>query len=230
MKKNQNKNRSRFRTAVKCALYIAAAILVFCLAAHTAVVIDGSSRILKLSFAEDAITAGLPEEKTDCILILGAGVWNRSPSPMLRERLDLGASLYEAGAANKILVTGDHGSDDYNEVQAMEDYLAEEKGVPRRDIVKDHAGFSTYESMYRAKEIFCVKSAVIVTQKYHLFRAAFIASRLGIKAYGADAQKTSFSGRENREIRECLARIKDFVSCIVKPKPKYLGEPIPIGR
>ena len=221
--------RSPARIIAGCVLIALCLAVLLPVAAHTAVVAVGSSRILDLEYAGDAITAGLPEEKADCILILGAGVWNGSPSPMLQERLDLGAELYRAGVSEKILVTGDNGRADYNEVQAMEDYLAEEQSVPREDIVRDHAGFSTYESMYRAKEIFCVESAVVVTQRYHLFRAVYDASKLGIRAWGADAERTAFSGKEYREIRECAARVKDFAFCIFRPKPKYLGDKIPIG-
>ena len=232
MKKKAQKKRSVPRTAAGIALIAAAAVLLLTAVPFTAVVIYGSSRILKLEYGPEGeeIVSGIPEEKTDCILILGAGVWNGYPSPMLRERLDTGAALYRAGVSDKILVTGDNGSKDYNEVQVMEDYLAEEKGIPRSDIVRDHAGFSTYESMYRAKEIFCVESAVIVTQRYHLFRAVYIASNMGIKAVGADAEKTAYSGKELREVRECLARIKDFYSCIFRPLPTYLGEKIPIRQ
>ena len=190
--------------------------VLFCLIAHTAVVIRGNSRILDLGLSDGGI------------LILGAGLRNGYPSAMLRERLDLGAALYRAGAADKILVTGDNGSKDYNEVQAMEDYLVNEQGVPREDIVRDHAGFCTYDSMVRAKEVFCAESMIVVTQKYHLFRACYIASAIGLEVWGADAHRTDYSGREAREIRECLARVKDFVWCIFRPDPKFLGEKIPI--
>ena len=201
-----------------------------CIVAHTVVVISGRSHFLDIEYSSDlGIVSGLPDKKVDCILILGAGLRNDEPSPMLRERLDRGAALYKAGAADKILVTGDNSKTDYNEVQGMENYLVNEAGVPLKDIVKDHAGFSTYESMYRAKEIFCVKSAIVVTQKYHLYRATYIARNLGIEAYGADAQETAFSGRYYREARECAARIKDFFACIFKPYPKYGGEKIPIN-
>ena len=202
--------------------------VLFCLIAHTAVVVRGSSRVLDLESSEGEILSGLPEEKADCILILGAGLRNGYPSAMLRERLDLGAALYRAGAADKILVTGDNGSKDYNEVQAMEDYLVNEQGVPRERIVRDHAGFCTYDSMVRAKEVFCAERVIIVTQKYHLFRAVYIASAIGLEAWGADAHRTDYSGREAREIRECLARVKDFVCCIFRPDPRFLGEKIPI--
>ena len=212
---------------IRMVLIIIIVIIVFCFMAHMIVFVCGNAHILELEYGNEAITSGLPEEKTDCILILGAGIRNGAPSPMLKERLDLGVSLYKAGASNKILVSGDNGSTYYNEVQVMEDYLVEH-GVPRDDIVRDHAGFSTYESVYRAKEIFCVDSVIIVTQRYHLYRATYVASCMGIKTYGADAHVTSFSGRYVREMRECLARVKDFITCIYKPKPTYLGDKIPI--
>lgn len=199
-----------------------------CLAAFLVVLLRGGSFFLELAYSGEAITAGLPEEKADCILILGAGLRNGYPSAMLRERLDLGAALYRAGAAPKILVTGDNGSKDYNEVQAMEDYLAEQRGIPREDIVRDHAGFCTYDSMVRAKEVFCAESVIVVTQKYHLYRACYIASAVGLETWGADAHRTDYSGREAREFRECLARVKDFFWCIFRPKPRFLGEKIPI--
>ena len=225
--KTQKKKR---RGWIKYAILAAAVLAIFCLIAHTVVVKRGGERILELSYDGTKVVSGLPEGKTDCILILGAGLWGNSPSPMLRERLDLGAALYHAGASDRILVSGDNGSTDYNEVQVMEDYLAEQKGVPREDIVRDHAGFSTYDSMVRAKEIFCVDSAIVVTQRYHLFRADYIAASVGIEVYGADAHRTDYAGRTFREARECLARVKDFVFCIFKPDPIFLGEKLPIKQ
>lgn len=212
------------------AIIIIAAILCLFLAVHTVVIVSGGSGFLKIKRIDEKTVSGIPATKTDCILILGAGLKNGSPSPMLRERLDMGAALYFSGASDKILLTGDNGRSDYDEVSAMEKYLVEESGVPGNAIVKDHAGFSTYESMARAKKVFCVKSAVIVTQKYHLYRAVYIASHLGIEAYGADAQVTTYTGRYYREARECIARVKDFFSCLFKPDPKYLGEKIPINE
>ena len=93
----------------------------------------------------------------------------------------------------------------------------------------DHAGFSTYESIYRAKEIFNVKKIIIVTQKYHLYRALYIANQLGIEAYGVGSDPRQYVGATYREAREILARDKDFVKCIFKPKPTYLGETIPVS-
>jgi len=163
----------------------------------------------------------------DCIVVLGAGVWGENPSPMLEDRLLEGIKLYENNVAPKIIMTGDHGREEYDEVNVMKKF-AMDKGVPSGDIFMDHAGFSTYESLYRAKEIFEAQKIVIVTQEYHLYRALHIANELGIEAYGAKLDPRQYVGATYREIREILARNKDFVQCIFKPEPTYLGEVIPV--
>ena len=177
---------------------------------------------------EEYIYEDITEETDyDCILILGCGVDGEQPSLMLTDRLELGIELYKKGYAPKIIMSGDHGRKEYDEVNVMKNY-AIERGVPSEDIFMDHAGFSTYESMYRAKEIFNVKKMLIVTQKYHLYRAIYDARALGIDAYGFDGKLRSYYGQTYRDIREVLARNKDFIWCIIKPQPKYLGEAIPV--
>ena len=167
-------------------------------------------------------------ENIDCILILGAGVRENQPSPMLEDRLLQGIGLYKQGVSNKILVSGDHGTKGYDEVNVMKNFIIE-KGVPSEDIFMDHAGFSTYESIYRARDIFEVKKVIIVTQEYHLYRALYIANQLGIEAYGVGADPRQYVGQSMRELREILARNKDFVKCIFKPEPTYLGDVIPVS-
>lgn len=164
----------------------------------------------------------------DCIIILGAGIWGDKPSPMLEDRLLEGISLYENNVSSKIIMSGDHGKEDYDEVNIMKNF-AIEKGVPSENIFMDHAGFSSYESIYRAKEIFKAKKVVIVTQKYHLYRALYIANKLGLDAYGVGADPRQYVGAMYRELREILARNKDFVKCIFKPEPTYLGDTIPVS-
>ena len=164
----------------------------------------------------------------DCILILGAGVKNNTPSKMLEDRLVTGIELYKNGISPKIIMSGDHSKTDYDEVNVMKDY-AINNGVLSSDIFMDHAGFSTYESIYRAKEIFKAKKIIIVTQEYHLYRALYIANSLGIEAYGIKTEKKKYVGDTYRELREILARNKDFVTSIFKPKPTYLGEIIPVN-
>ena len=124
-------------------------------------------------------------------------------------------------------MSGDHGRDNYDEVNVMKKY-AIDNGIPSSDIFMDHAGFKTYDSVYRARDIFKVKSMIIVTQEYHLYRALYISNALGVKAIGVDSTYTRLGGQTSRDMREILARIKAFIMCITKPKPTYLGEKIPI--
>ena len=163
----------------------------------------------------------------DCIIVLGAGVWGENPSPMLEDRLLEGINLYKNKVAPKIIMTGDHGRAEYDEVNVMKKF-AIDNGVPAEDVFMDHAGFSTYESLYRAKEIFKADKVIIVTQEYHLYRALYIAKQLGIEAYGVNSDPRQYVGAAYREIREILARNKDFFQCIFKPEPTFLGETIPV--
>lgn len=167
-------------------------------------------------------------EDVDCIMVLGCGVWDDAPTPLLADRLQRGVEVYKAGAAPKILMSGDHGRTNYDEVNVMKQYALDE-GIPEADIFMDHAGFSTYESMYRAKEIFGVDKMIIVTQKYHLSRALYIANKLDIEAYGVASDYRTFGGQFPRDCREVLARVKDVFTVIFKPKPTFLGDSIPIS-
>ena len=165
----------------------------------------------------------------DCILVLGAGVWDGGrPSHILEDRLLKAIELYNKGAANRILMSGDHGRKEYDEVNVMKRF-AIDKDVPSEHVFMDHAGFSTYESMYRARDIFKAKKIIIVTQEYHLYRALYIAEKLGIEAYGVASDLREYVGQECRDFREILARVKDVVNVIIKPLPTYLGDAIPVS-
>lgn len=165
----------------------------------------------------------------DCIVVLGCLVRdNGQPSDMLSDRLHRGVELYQAGVAPKLLMSGDHGQTTYNEVQAMKQY-ALDSGIPSRDVFMDHAGFSTYESIYRAKAVFQAEKIIIVTQEYHLSRALYIANALGLEAYGVSADYHTYWGQSARDLREILARNKDFFTSIFKPAPTYLGDAIPVS-
>lgn len=165
----------------------------------------------------------------DCILVLGAGVTGSgSPSPMLADRLATGVALYQAQAAGKLLMSGDHGQKAYDEVNAMKDY-AIAGGVPSGDVFMDHAGFSTYESIYRCRDVFAAQKIIIVTQRYHLYRALYIAESLGLTAYGVAADSRAYAGQGLRDLREIAARAKDFLNCLFQPQPTFLGETIPVS-
>ena len=167
------------------------------------------------------------DKKADCILILGAGVKDGKPKPMLRDRLLTGIELYKSGAAKKIIMSGDHGRADYDEVNVMRAF-ALEQGVKAEDIFLDHAGFSTYDSVYRAKNIFGAENIIIVSQKYDLYRALYIAKKIDVKAAGVSADLNTYGGQLKRDIREITARDKDFFKCIIKPKAQIMGDKIPL--
>lgn len=168
-------------------------------------------------------------EEVDCILVLGAGVFdNGRPSSMLSDRLSVGVDLYNSGASNRLLMSGDHGRVGYDEVNVMKQY-AIDAGIPSSEIFMDHAGFSTYESLYRARDIFEADKIIIVSQEYHLYRALYIGEKLGLEVYGVASDPRQYAGQSKREVREVLARVKDFLYVIAKPKPTYLGDSIPVS-
>lgn len=216
------KKRKKIILVVLCTL--------ICLGILGGVAVLSINAVVKGSTKDKILSPEQAAELTDvdCILVLGCGVWdNGQPSHMLEDRLKRSVELYNLGAAPKLLMTGDHGRKDYDEVSVMKTY-AVEAGIVSEDVFMDHAGFSTYESMYRAKEIFCAKKIVIVSQGYHLYRAIYIAESLGMEAYGVAADYRTYSGQAVKDLREVLARVKDFGTCIFKPEPTYLGEEIPI--
>ncbi len=162
---------------------------------------------------KDRIREITPEDGYEYALVLGAKVHKGGRlSDMLRDRMDVGIALYHEGAVNKLLLSGD-GSGEWSETEYMKRY-AMEKGVPEEAILTDGEGYSTYESLDRAKALFHADRLVIVTQKYHLYRALYIAEDLEITAHGADAALYSYAGQLYREIREILARGKDLVKCV----------------
>lgn len=168
------------------------------------------------------------EFNPQCIVVLGAGIKNDiEPTPMLKDRLDAAIQLYHAGVANKILLTGDNGTVQHNEIHVMLMYMRR-AGVPDERIFCDHAGFSTYDSMYRVQSIFKVKRAVVVTQTYHLHRALFIADKLGIKVLGAGSDQKRYGGWLYRDVREYAARVKDTGKLLTHATSTLGGTAIPI--
>ena len=203
MKKEQKKSLPRF-------LWLAAVIIIgFCtlvLAVLSLINILVKQRTDgQIVSDEEAAALG-----ADCILVLGAGVReDGSLSPMLADRIRTAVSLYQSGVRSRILMSGDHGSESYDEVTPMKE-AAVAAGVPSEAVFLDPAGFSTYDSVYRAKEVFGAEKIVIVTQEYHLYRALYIADALDLEAVGVAAPPKNDLGQLYRDLREWAARAKDF--------------------
>lgn len=213
------------RKMIKIIVIVVLSLVLLCvlavLAINLRVTSVGRSRMLSVEDAKNL-------EGVDCIIVLGCQVRpDGSLSDMLHDRLSRAVELFEGGVAPKLLMSGDHGGPYYNEVGAMKNF-AVENGVPSENVFMDHAGFSTYETVYRAKEIFQARKVVIVTQGYHLHRALYIAQELGLEAYGVASDLRTYSGQSKRDVREILARCKDFGMCLFKPEPTYVGDVIPI--
>ena len=159
-------------------------------------------------------------------IILGAAVSTKGiPSAVLEDRVITAINLYKQGKVSKILMSGGNPTVTNNEVDPIRKIMIAQ-GIPTEDIFLDHAGFDTYSTMYRAKVIFNIQSAIIVTQEFHLPRAVYTARSLGINAYGFPADRGQYS--INNYLRELLSRPNAFLDVIIHRVPKYLGPSIPI--
>lgn len=154
------------------------------------------------------------------IVVLGAGVRGDAPSDVLRDRLETALALFRAGRAPKLLLTGDHGRVDYDEVGTMKRWLSQH-GVPDGAMVLDHAGFDTYSSIVRAHDVFGVDRAIVVTQQFHLPRALWIARSVGIDAEGVAADRREYVGATWFQLREVLSRTKAWLDVAVGRKPRF---------
>ena len=168
--------------------------------------------------------------KADAIFVLGAGVRDGKPTLALADRLDNAVQLYKAGKSDRIIVSGDNSTEYYNEVSVMKKYLTQ-KGIKKEAIYCDYAGFNTYDSMYRAREIFEISSVLIATNEFHMRRSLYIARRLGLEAYGYPTidKIHIYDVRGTLLEREFLAKYKAFLDVeILHRKPKFLGETVDV--
>ncbi len=187
-------------------------LLIFLAACLVLAMIPLTMNAIMLLGTMDEIREITAEDGYRVAVVLGAKVHEGGRlSHMLQDRMDTAIALYHAGAVETLLVSGD-GRGEWSETKHMKAY-AIENGVHEEDILMDDEGFSTYESIFRAKKEFLISKFVIVTQKYHLYRALYIAEDMDIDALGADAAIRGYSGQLYRELREILARCKDMVVC-----------------
>ncbi|MCF0241077.1 MAG: YdcF family protein [Treponema sp.] len=188
--------------------------------------------VYMISFSKPYIYNSISELPEKYVVIIpGAKVYENNVSFVVRDRIDVGLNVVKEGKADKILVSGDHGRKKYDEVNEMKAFMLKNYSIDKNIVFLDHAGFSTYETMYRARDVFCVESCVIVTQRFHCARAVYIGRKLGMDVVALEAPAITPYRKHikiNWEVREFLARIKNFFLVIFKAKPTYLGDIIPI--
>lgn len=178
-------------------------------------------------YLKDNYGAGrIPANKV--AIVFGAGIRpDGTPTPYLENRIKTAVALHEQQKIEKILMSGDNSTLNHNEPVVMKKY-AIKLGVPSDDVVMDFAGFSTYDTCYRAQAIFGLKAATLVTQGYHLPRAMVTCDRLGVKNIGVAAVKQSRDYNASYLMREYLSSDKMTIELLLKPKPPILGKPEPI--
>ncbi|MBQ6183805.1 MAG: YdcF family protein [Clostridia bacterium] len=216
MKMNAESKRTVKKILIWCGVTVLLCLLLV-IAANLTVIFSAKPRVIAQSDAESL--------NADCILVLGAKIEGDYPSDVLKDRLDVAIELYQAGAAPKLLMSGDHGTDGYDEPSVMKRY-AIEHGVPSYDIFCDHAGFNTYDSLARAKKVFGCQKIIAVTQGFHISRAVFLGKALDIDIYGVTSDRSPY--KFSNHVRESLARVKAVFTAVFKPEPRYLGESVPI--
>lgn len=204
-------------------LWSGAAIL-FLIAAAVA-----ASNLYVLRCARDHLVSGDElREPRQTAIVLGARVYaDGSMAAVTHDRVTTAVALYQRGLVRKLLLSGDHGRATYDEVNTMR-RAAQAIGVRPEDIFLDHAGFSTYDTMVRARQVFQVQSAVVVTQTFHLPRAVFFARKAGIQAIGISADRRTYATHRRMSRREVLARLKAVLLVVVRARPRFLGPAIPI--
>ena len=212
----RNPKGSAMKKLLKVLTAALCAVLIVIIGANAFVMIYSSPYIV----SEDELGG-----EYDFIAVLGSTVYAGEPKPILRDRLDKAIELYDENVCGVLLMTGDGSDYYYNEVNVMKNY-AEERGVKPTDIICDSEGLSTYASAYNAKNIYNADRIIIITQKYHVYRAVFLARRMGIKAYGVacDSENANYGYVFYRHSREIVARVKDLLFSIAKPDPKSIPD------
>ena len=210
------KTKNKLMGAIKLKHIVTLLVAAFVVVCSLGIAVFTVSLSIKASVRDLVITNDEAADLSDVdmILVLGAGLRSDgSPSDMLADRLRVGVSLWKDGVCDTMLMSGDNSGEYYNEVAAMREF-AIDCGIPSEAIVLDGEGFSTYESIFRAINEFGAKKIIIVTQEYHLYRAIYVAKALGIEVYGVSADLNTYRAQIYRDIREHLARFKDFLLTI----------------
>jgi vancomycin permeability regulator SanA len=205
------------RLTVRAALRLTALGLVAGL-----LLLAGASSYVELRYRGRIVA---PAEAPDApvALVFGAGLSRTEPSPVLAERLDMAVALHRQGKVGKILVSGDNSDRYHVETTAMRRYVVEQ-GIPPDDVLSDELGLSTYDTCMRAREVFKLQRALLVTQRFHLSRALFIANSIGLDAYGVAADPGARPRSSPYLVRELLSRPLALGMVLVRPRPAGSGE------
>ncbi|MEW2121678.1 ElyC/SanA/YdcF family protein [Streptomyces sp. NPDC005474] len=207
----------RTRDGQRRAVQVVMAVCVLALLPATWMFVATSDRLRDVSDAP----------RTDVAVVFGAGLWSGEPSPYLAHRLDAAAKLYRAGRVKVVLVTGDNSREDYDEPDAMRAYLTRH-GVPDRRIVSDYAGFDTWDSCVRAKKIFGVDRAVLISQGFHIRRAVALCEAAGVESWGVGVEAKHDVTWYYGGVREIFAAGKAALDAVFTPDPRFLG-PVEVG-
>lgn len=200
------------------------AIIVYAGLFFLALGLDMRARVMRVAMPHIAFNAP-PARYTG--IVLGCRVNDDDVSLCLEERLARALDLYRAGKVKRLLLSGDHGQRGYDEVNTMKHWLVA-RGVPLDHIFLDHAGFDTYDSMVRARKVFGVDSALVITQAFHLPRAVYLAQHCGITAEGVPADPSGGSSCRGSAVREPMACVKAVFNATFRSAPKFLGPAISI--
>lgn len=201
-------------------------VVALCVVALVVVVITNSNVRAKTDSVIFTELKDVP--RTKVAIIFGAGINGDQPSRYLKDRLDAGISLYKNHKVDKILLSGDNGRDEYDELSVMKLYC-QKNGIDTAKIYIDYAGFDSYSTMYRAKYIFNVDTAILVSQKYHLNRCVYLGDKLGIKSFGYSADRGAYPGYKYYAFREKLSVAKAVLDVMRNRKPKYLGKQVDVN-
>ncbi|MDF2475175.1 MAG: hypothetical protein K0S24_658 [Sphingobacterium sp.] len=200
--------------------------IILCLIGLAVVLVTNSNVTAKTE--KEIFTELKDVPKTKVVIIFGAGISGDQPSRYLKDRLDAGILLYKSNKVDKILLSGDNGRNEYDELTVMKLYC-QKNGVDTTKIYIDYAGFDSYSTMYRAKHIFKVDTAILVSQKYHLNRCIYLGDQLGIESSGYSADRGIYPGYNYYSFREKLSVTKSVLDIIRNRKPIYLGKPVDIN-
>ncbi|MGW5044360.1 SanA/YdcF family protein [Streptomyces griseoluteus] len=170
----------------------------------------------------DRLRTAADVPRTEVAVVFGAGLWNGGPSPYLARRLDAAARLYRAGRIEAVLVTGDNSREDYDEPSAMRTYLGRH-GVPAERIVSDYAGFDTWDSCVRARRVFGVHRAILISQTFHIRRAVALCEAAGVSSYGLGVEDRHDATWYYGGTREVFAAGKAALDAAFRPSPRFLG-------